>query len=576
MSLQKPRTLLTKTRLLAVVLFMGLTQVVMAQETWEKEGEGEIKDLTIEFTKERQLILPRANRYFEKVPPRPFEPIVPAITYEFSTYSYTSPNYVPVIRPLRIRQEELPKVYGNYISAGIGNLTSFMVDGSVATKRDKVKMAGADFFWRSFGKGPVDGDNSAQSDTRISLFGKTATDGAFLGGDLNYVNQRGYFYGYAPGSDPDRDKIKQVYETLSAHLSIENRKPGDIAYRLNAGYSQMQDAFVSSEREFSVNLLAKYKTKTQSQFLLGFDAWFIRREDSLFSQPRNLVQLRPAYEFKAGDKLTLTAGVNVAFTNESGQGTGASIPAVNFYPNLVADYRVNEQVSVYAKLTGNLDKVSLHTLAAENFWLGSNNPMLHTNRSLELDAGVSAAANKLRGRIGVSYARLNQLYFYRADRSSFDLAGTPIGISFDRFQLDYDNTFRFNPYVEGSYTFADLLTATLRADYFQYSTATLAEAWHRPTYRGDFRVQYNLFNKIHLQAGLLFQGGMKAEEPGTGVVKTLSAAVDLNLKARYFISRQLSAFVQLDNLLANQYPIYFNYPSRGFQALVGASWSFSR
>ena len=37
----------------------------------EKENEGEIKDLEIEMTKERQVILPRANRLFEKVPPRP-------------------------------------------------------------------------------------------------------------------------------------------------------------------------------------------------------------------------------------------------------------------------------------------------------------------------------------------------------------------------------------------------------------------------------------------------------------------------------------------------------------------------
>ena len=64
-----------------VIISLGSVQVY-GQEQWEKEGEGEIKDLEIEMTKERQLILPRATKYFEKVSPRPFEPIVPAITYD--------------------------------------------------------------------------------------------------------------------------------------------------------------------------------------------------------------------------------------------------------------------------------------------------------------------------------------------------------------------------------------------------------------------------------------------------------------------------------------------------------------
>lgn len=558
----------------AFALVMMVAGQAVAQETWEKEGEGEIKDLEIELTKERQLTLPRANRYFDKVPPRPFEPIVPAITYEVKNLSYASPNYVPVIRPLRIKQEELAKLYGNYVSAGLGNLASIMVDGSVATKRDKKKLLGADFFWRSFGKGPVDDDNSAQSDTRFSLFGKTATDGALLGGDLNYMNQRGYFYGYAPGTDPDRDKIKQVYQSLSGHFSMENRKPGNVNYRLLAGYSQLDDAFVSSERELSVSLNGEYLNKNQSKFLVGFEAWFIGRKDSLYSHSRNLIRVQPAYRFTPMEKLTLTLGVNIALTNEEGQGTGASIQAVNLYPNILAGYAINDKASLYGRLTGNMDKVNLHTLSSENFWLSSNNPMFHTHRPIELDGGVQVSTGKFQGRAGVAYARLNRLYFYQSERSPFNLAGTSVGFSFDKFDLVFDNAGRLNPYLEGSVTQADQFTATLRVDYFQYSMDTLAQAWHRPTLRGALNVEYNLFSKIYLQAGFVFQGGMKAKDPVTGVVQTLSSAVDLNVKARYFLSKQLSAFVQLNNLTANQYPLYLNYPARGFQAMVGASWSF--
>lgn len=93
-------------------------------------------------------------------------------------------------------------------------------------------------------------------------------------------------------------------------------------------------------------------------------------------------------------------------------------------------------------------------------------------------------------------------------------------------------------------------------------------------YQADFRIKANFYDKIFLQAGLLMQGGMKAMDPGTSAVITLSPATDLNVRVRYFFSRQLSAFVQLENILSNTYPLYLSYPARGFQAMAGVSWSF--
>jgi len=82
---------------------------VSAQEKWEKEKEkeGEIKDVEFEIVKDRQIVLPRANRNFSKVPPRPYEPIKPAITYEFKYFNFITPDYRPNVRPLKLQQESL-------------------------------------------------------------------------------------------------------------------------------------------------------------------------------------------------------------------------------------------------------------------------------------------------------------------------------------------------------------------------------------------------------------------------------------------------------------------------------------
>ena len=98
---------------------------------------------------------------------------------------------------------------------------------------------------------------------------------------------------------------------------------------------------------------------------------------------------------------------------------------------------------------------------------------------------------------------------------------------------------------------------------------------HRPKYRVAFNSSYNLYNKFLFSVDFIGQGGMKALEfvPMQSTV-TIKPALDLNFKMDYFISRKVSAFIKLNNLLSNNYQVYLNYPVRGFQAVGGVSWSF--
>jgi len=175
--------------LLTVFLAVGSVSISRAQE--EKWGEGEIESVEIEIVKDRQISLPRANRNFEKIPPRPAEPIRPEITYELKNLSFTSPDYNPAIRPLKLKQEELAKIYGNYLSAGLGNYSSPYAELYLNSKRDKTKFYGAHFYHRSFGQGPVDDKNSASGNTQVDLFGKFFSSAVTTGAYLNYDKRSG-------------------------------------------------------------------------------------------------------------------------------------------------------------------------------------------------------------------------------------------------------------------------------------------------------------------------------------------------------------------------------------------------
>src|SRR4051812_12073279 len=265
------------------LLAFSLAGFAQEKEPWEKDnGEGEIVDVEIEIVKDRKIVLPRAVRNFEKIPPRPFEPIKPAITYEFKNFQFATPSYSPAIRPLKLKQEELSKIYGNYVSAGLGNYGSFYLEGSVTTKRDKNKFLGAHLYTRSFANGPVDDKNSGSSATNFQLFGKSTGKIATVNGDANYDVKNGYFYGYTPGTvEVNRDRIRQAYTTYGANIGIENTKVSDFNYSLKLGYSYLQDFYHAREGEASVSFNSAYAFDDKTKFILNADYFLIDRKDSL-------------------------------------------------------------------------------------------------------------------------------------------------------------------------------------------------------------------------------------------------------------------------------------------------------
>ncbi len=557
-----------------LVLFMILSSLnVSAQEQWVKEGEGEIKDVEVEIVKDRKITFPRATRNFEKVPPRAFEPIKPAITYEFANFRFNTKDYKPVVRPLKLKQEELSKMYGNYLSAGFGNYSSLFLEGSIATKRDKNKFLGAHFISRSFGSGPVDNKNSASSNAQLQLYGKSMGKDVTLSASANVENRAGYFYGYNPIVEVDRNTIRQSYSIYGIQAGIENTRPSDFNYSLTGGYSYLQDHYQATEGEASFIFNSSFKINETSRFLLNSDLFLISRKDSMITNGnRHLLHIRPSYQFTPIENLLVTAGLNIAVQNDQ----YAESKNLHVYPNLKAQYSLSPSLEAYGVVTGDIDKLDLHTASSENLWLDSSVPITNTNRALEFRGGFNGKlGRKVAIEAGISVASLKNYYFYQTVRDNLNPGGVPVGVLFDKFTIVYDrNTRRINPFVEINYATTNVFNLMLRGDYFSYDTDILLDAWHRPSYRFTAKARFNLYEKISLDAGLIAQGGMKSFDPGTNTIIALDPAFDLNVKARYFLSKQFSAFVQCNNMLSSKYPLYQSYTVRGFQVLAGVSWSF--
>jgi len=560
----------TEYRQLLLPLAFGLLTSINALA----QGEGEIEKVEIEIVKSREVSVPQASRNFEKIAPRPVEPIKPEISYQFKNLSFNVPDYNPVIRPLRLKSESISKIYGNYVSAGLGNYTSPYAEAYLTNKRNKNKYYGLKFFHRSFMSGPVDDKNSASGNTNIRLFGKSMTNNVAVGGFLNYENTAAYFYGYQPGSVvADRSSIRQDYNIVSVGGEIENSNLSNFTYDLKAGYSYLTDHYSASEGEVNLNFLSQYKIDAKKRVIINGDYYLINRKDALINpNARHIFKAKPAYQFTPMDKLTLTVGANIVVENDTiGKQNGLHV-----YPNLNGSYQLSPNVEGYAALTGDIDKVSLHSLSRENVWVNSNIDIFNTNRTLDFLAGLRGkVSGKVSFSTGLSYATLKNFYYYQSGagtlRSKFDVV------------YDNGNTQRFNFFGELGYS-NESFKVSARGDYYSYSTSIANQimnqnnfektALNRPTYRVTVNSSYNIFEKVLISADFIAQGGIKALDLDTNTLTSLTSAADLNCKVNYFVSKQFSVFLNFNNVLSSNYQLYLNYPVRGFQVMGGASWNF--
>lgn len=531
----------------------------IAQKEW---GDGELQAVEIEILKDRQITLPKANRLFQKIPPRPVEPIKPEISYSFRAFNFSTPELNPVLRPLRLKAEEPVQAYRGYASAGYGNYASPYLEAFITSREDKKKLVGAHAYLNKSGKGPIDGKNSAAGTMGVSAFAQTFSKDISFNGNIGLQNRSTHFYGYPEGMNVDRDTIEQSYTLFNLGIGIANAANSDFSYQIGGDFSYLSDKFDAAESTIGLNFKSAFKIADDNSIHLGADYSIISRKDKgVDAKPRSLFQVNGYYSFFPIERLKLQVGATVAFENDT-----IDSKSFHLYPHVKATYPLNESIDAVGSLSGGMEKVSLQSLANENLWLAPAVGLYHTNKVFDLNVGLRA---KLGGKVlagaGISFASLKNLYFFVNNVTDAS-----------KFQVEYDNgsTERTNFYASLLYTHSDVAKISLQGDYFAYSTDELAEAYHRPGYRVTLGASYNLFKKFIFNLDVIGQGNLKARDPETLSTIKLDPAFDLNFRAEYLLSDTFSIFTDLNNITSNKYPVFLNYPVRGFQGMVGVTWKF--
>ncbi|MDF9797202.1 hypothetical protein OKW21_002465 [Catalinimonas alkaloidigena] len=549
--------------------FKGFAQ---QNPNWEEEGEIEEAEVVIE--KSREIELPSASRKFERVPPLPVQESTIDINYQFVEVLPKLQPLSPSIRVLKVKEPPLPKLYSNYIKAGFGNYLSPYLEVYANSARSEDYSYGVHFKHLSSRQGPVDGGNSGNSDTKLSLHGKYFAGGHTLFGEASYQRERYHFYGYTPGLELSRDSIKQIFNTISLSGGVE-RSEVDAAfdYRLKLNYKRLSDAYEATENQFGINLLTSLDIAEPLTFVLQTDIWAMNRQDiaDIFpneptSISRNLFRFKPYFKYSTSTEpqegLEVKAGVNFVYEND----TIVNAEKLHVYPYAEAQLHLTNSLKLYASLSGDIERKSLLDFTNENPWMRPDVPLANTNRNFSFGGGVAGRASSLLGfNAGFSANNYKNLYFFvnsASDSTKFDIL------------YDTGDVFIFNAFAELNINSQDRFRTTIRGDYFAYSMGKLENPWHRPDVKLSLLSSYNIYDKLLINAELMVLGGLRGLNLASGTEKDLGTIADMSFKADYLFSPRFSTFLQLKNIFAQNYERYLNYPSRGIMVMGGITYSF--
>ncbi|WP_460639414.1 TonB-dependent receptor [Larkinella harenae] len=525
--------------------------------------QGEIDDQEITIEKNRKIEMPPANRLFNKIPSIKPSQDQRKLMYEFNDRSLSvgDPKLSPSALPLPAAQAEQQELFNNYIKAGAGNYGSFYGEAFGSGQVMENLSVDGSFKHLSSAQGPVDGKNSATSENRIKLNGNYQTDAFKLSANLGYDREAFYFYGYRRPQEIDRQTIRQVLTTSQFRVGIENVNPEQtIDYSLKTGIVNLSDNYDVNELDWATNLKGSVGISDNFVALFAADAFITQRTDGPVDN-RNLFRVKPTFKY-SNSFLTATFGVNAV--NESDK--RLAINRTRAFPVIDLDVVPAGNIHFFVGVDGDINRNTLRSFLGENRWLAPQVVLANTEKTWDIYGG---SKGELGGGISyegkVSYARYRN--FYGFNNTWPDTS---------KFFVVYDGNRSHVLTVSGQvgYTYKEIFRSTLRADFYDYSLTRMEEAWHRPTVSGSWANSFIVDKKLFITVDLYHYQGMKGKNFVTNQVFTLKPIWDLNLKIDYFLGKQVSAFVSLNNIIGGNYQRYLYYPQQGLNFLGGLSYSF--
>ena len=504
-------------------------------------------------------------------------PPIPKLTYSTINKSIATDFKVEPITPAKMKGEPLQKLVNNYAKLGFGNYFTSNAElylGSGRSKKMNYAITGRHF--SSAGEIKKHG-YAGYSDNSVKGTANFFIPDHVLNVNAGYKNNSVHFYGYDVDSNDvqptfTKSQNRQIFNTIEMDAGLtQNTKNEDAMYHeFKAGFYHFNDKFKNQENSF--NMMAALG-KTIGNELYGGRLLFnyYGNQTSPDSSEGAILTINP-FVRTSGNRWHARLGVNVAVETDEGK--------THFLPDLSGKYNLVEDIlSVYAEVKGYSYRNSYRSLTDVNPFIS---PAVHFRTStVKLDAVVGLRGNinqNLYFNVTGAYKIVDSMALFVNKPHLID----PLQQSFD---VIYDNINIARFYGELGYVQNSKITIASWFAYNQYTLETQAKAWQLPSIEGGLKASYNLGDKIILGTQLFYVGTRfaklqqfdKITANGIDLIvvdKKMNGYLDANISAEYRYTKKVAAFIKLNNLAAQQYAKWNNYPVQRLNGLLGINVSF--
>ena len=541
------------------ILFSCIALTAFAQG-----GNGDLPGGEVEVVATFEAQLAEVERLEVKPELPPLEDKVNSQTYNNLPTRNLEVNYpAPTIRPIAMKREKLPDAYAGYVKAGIGLPNAFMGELGYGKRFGKKFDLGinADFLSMSNSK-KVDNQKfrniGAEVDGTYYL-----KDGIAVEGNIGFSSDKLHYFGYneldefADSTFLDSD-VAQRFNLFEIGAKVFNGQQtvGDFNYSAGIDLYRLSDLYATAESGFDLKLQATKYFAGEHPLDIVLRTDFTAYEDTT-KQNLNNFYLEPSFTY-VGEGFKIRGGVNIVSSEDE----------FFFFPD--AEVLVNvigSTLSAFVGADGSLQKQNFRNLTEYNPYLKSRIDLTN-NKWQYYYGGVKGAVSFFEYRAEVGYKKNDNLAMYLPE---FDMATKRY---IQRFTPVFDtvNIVR----IGGSLSAKPIKNLEVRGTVNQniYTLQNLEKPWHLPAFEVNATLLYKaLGDKVLFRGDLFIENGVPFLN-ADGVADNLNGLFDISLGAEYFITKNIGAFLQVNNLANNRRQRWQNYPTLGLNALVGVTARF--
>lgn len=524
--------------------------------------------------------------------PEPFDTILPAkpVSYQVLNVTGQVPVHVDSIEAAKLNiQLAQERLYKGFIKAGFGLYTTPLVEAYYDQTRSRENGYGLHYKHLSSNGGLDDRGPSKYGNDRVdgyynAYLGKHAVEGRAI-----YERRRVSYYGY-PSTDSlenlillapkaPEDRLKQIYNDIGFAVRVKSLYRDSTKLAHDAGLEVHNYTNLSGSRELNVKLDAELGMEQGTEtyggrVLVDNNAYRGERGDSLSELRQNgtLVGISPFVSTTEGRYLVkVGAGI---FVDALGKTT------FHFYPQAHLQYRLFDDILVpYIGVDGRRERNSFRSLTHENPFLNGAPLLRNSSLMYDLHGGLRGSLGRDIGfDVRLSKSRVDDRPLFIGQE--YHYAGVTHG---DEFLVVYDQVDQLDIGGELRYSHDEHIDIHGGLHLFSYGTDHEAEAWNLPSYSLSLGGTYDFQDKLLLKVEARFLGAKKATLPVLQGWNDLSApptavdvkgALDLYLGLEYRYTKRFSVFLDVSNLSASKYELWYNYPVQRTLVLGGATYAF--